>query len=376
MAKRKRIRKPRSVEPRPGFPREGILKTKEEVDAYFAADKIQCLLCGRWFKSLGNKHLRNGHGTTAEDYKEKYGLPFHRGLDGKSTRRIRIELGRQAWLDGRFEEIHKAFDPSKLAGPKRHQPFQRDLASRLGLARRGKNWKFRRKDSETVLERLRKKQRLPSDKDPNRPSLRKTKEYLNKNPDFAEKYKQTCHRLPYSLQIRAKHLSPRFQIDCQRLRAGGMSLEKIAAALGVSASFIRKELGNMPGGFRLLDKKPTVKWRLKDHEAILERVRRQQRKLKDVCNDPDLPSYSTWLLFRKSHPELVEKHRRIIFSQPYHVQLKGKVLSPQLFIDLQRMHSRGMTYKEIATEIGATLNVVVRVFRIINKDARTTSKKR
>ncbi len=51
----------------PGFPKEGKFKTLAELNAYLSGDKIQCLLCGKWFHIIGGAHLHVIHGITADD---------------------------------------------------------------------------------------------------------------------------------------------------------------------------------------------------------------------------------------------------------------------------------------------------------------------
>lgn len=63
----------------PGFPKKDKFKSKKEVDYYFNGDKIQCLICGKWYKQINNDHL-NLHDTTIEEYRERFGLPWTRGL--------------------------------------------------------------------------------------------------------------------------------------------------------------------------------------------------------------------------------------------------------------------------------------------------------
>lgn len=50
------------------------------VSNYLNNEKLECLLCGRTFKSLGN-HLVV-HGITVRQYQEQYGLPYSKGLSG------------------------------------------------------------------------------------------------------------------------------------------------------------------------------------------------------------------------------------------------------------------------------------------------------
>ncbi len=65
----------------PGYPKTDKFETDEEVEAYFSGDKIQCLLCGKWYKEL-SLHLRRIHDVTPDDYREKYGIPWKQGLTG------------------------------------------------------------------------------------------------------------------------------------------------------------------------------------------------------------------------------------------------------------------------------------------------------
>ncbi len=75
-----RKRKARKV--MPGYPRKGKFQSKEEVDAFFSGDNIQCLLCGKWFLQL-HIHLNRTHDVTSDEYREMYGLPWSRGLSGR-----------------------------------------------------------------------------------------------------------------------------------------------------------------------------------------------------------------------------------------------------------------------------------------------------
>jgi ROS/MUCR transcriptional regulator protein len=40
--------------------------------------RVQCHLCGRWYRALGSNHLLHSHGMTADEYRELVGLrPRH-----------------------------------------------------------------------------------------------------------------------------------------------------------------------------------------------------------------------------------------------------------------------------------------------------------
>ena len=75
----------------PGFPWNAKFEDKKEIDNYIAGDKIQCLLCGKWFQSLPT-HLIRVHEISPDQYKEKYGLPWRRGLCGVGLRIKRSKI--------------------------------------------------------------------------------------------------------------------------------------------------------------------------------------------------------------------------------------------------------------------------------------------
>jgi hypothetical protein len=84
----------------PGYPIEKPFETREQVDTYLNVDRLVCLLCGKTYKSLGN-HL-SVHGTNADDYKEKYGLPWGCGLTCITTKVHNVKHGKRLVADGIF----------------------------------------------------------------------------------------------------------------------------------------------------------------------------------------------------------------------------------------------------------------------------------
>ena len=89
----------------PGFPWDGKFETKEQVDAYFAGDKIQCLLCGRAMKNLAC-HLGRIHGMTCDAYRTKYGLRWWRGLSSDDLRTAR-SLARKAYAATHIDQLRE-----------------------------------------------------------------------------------------------------------------------------------------------------------------------------------------------------------------------------------------------------------------------------
>ena len=111
--------------------------TKEQIEYYFKGDKIQCLICEKWFKALG-PHLLT-HGYNVDKYKEMFGLPWSRGLvgcktadkfrDNAETLRVEGKLLTGIVSEGHRVKVHKK-------GPRRitpsHSNDRSKYLSRLG----------------------------------------------------------------------------------------------------------------------------------------------------------------------------------------------------------------------------------------------------
>ena len=122
-------------------------KTKGEIDEYLSHGKIICLECKREFNQLGN-HLIQTHFMGVDEYRDKYGLPYSRGLVGTITRDkisngavTRIEEGRAEVFDSK--KLHEARKLKKNREGKTariKQPFHDDLRDRMHIG----NTKFKR----------------------------------------------------------------------------------------------------------------------------------------------------------------------------------------------------------------------------------------
>ena len=75
-----------------GYPKDTAFTSIKELNAYYADEQIECLLCGNEFNAL-NHHLRTKHEMTVDDYRLKFGLPFSRGLNGTYTHELLAENG-------------------------------------------------------------------------------------------------------------------------------------------------------------------------------------------------------------------------------------------------------------------------------------------
>lgn len=116
--------------------REHPFETVDELDTYVGGPKIQCLECGRWFKSLAT-HLPRIHGMSHDDYREKWGIPRRYALSGTATRetlsrqiRDQIESGRLTYdhLPGAVDAARDAPRPCKSpADDARHRQLVAEI---------------------------------------------------------------------------------------------------------------------------------------------------------------------------------------------------------------------------------------------------------
>ncbi len=191
--------------------------------------------------------------------------------------------------------------------------------------------------------------------------------YVKERPEFAGKARKIHYSLPYAVQIRIHDISPRFRVDCERLRARGFTLPLIARALGVNYRVVQKTLENYNREMGLSSYRPFKKWPREYYEKILERMWKEKRPLKDVCMDPDLPGIGAWERFVEKHPELLERAGKIHYGFPYALQFKHYDVSPRFRMDCERLRARGVVTKSIADALGVGLLSVLKTLKGYNE---------
>lgn len=94
-------RKKPNYSPLPGFPIEIKFQCMEEIEKYFSGNSIQCRECGHHFRALP-RHLAHHHEISADEYRERHGLPWLRGL---TSGHLHVRLSQQAKEDGAVSHI-------------------------------------------------------------------------------------------------------------------------------------------------------------------------------------------------------------------------------------------------------------------------------
>lgn len=116
----------RSREVLPGYPWEGQFTTRTEVDAYLATDEVTCLLCGKPYRMLA-PHTSRIHAVKIADYKERFGIPQWRGINGADNsekhRANAVERGLGVAGDLALQ-VYRYRAPKKIRAPVPYVKFE------------------------------------------------------------------------------------------------------------------------------------------------------------------------------------------------------------------------------------------------------------
>ena len=238
----KRYRRRRKV--LKGFPWEGKFETKEEVYDYFSGDRIQCLLCGKWFKRLPT-HLKAIHEMTSDEYKEMYGLPWKRGLCSKDHSLKLSENLKKRHTNG-FQPDLVAARASINHSRRRHdQPFFTKIRAENVISGNKERTRYFHKDFQNVLKRMLDEHKTLSEayRDPDMPTENAVYRYYKRNKEFRKALDTTYEKLPFSVQARANKLNEdKFRKAIVSLQQSGFSVSEISRFLGVGENTIRRRL--------------------------------------------------------------------------------------------------------------------------------------
>ncbi len=127
-----------------GIPFYGVVG---EMRVDVEADRVQCHLCGGWFRKVAGTHLTRVHGWSVEEYRDAFRLPKPTATCSPGVSRRQSELNGEMIAQGRgsfarIGEIPEAQDRGRSAG---RVPRWRslgflgpDLATELHPSRNGK----------------------------------------------------------------------------------------------------------------------------------------------------------------------------------------------------------------------------------------------
>ncbi|UQI41913.1 MucR family transcriptional regulator [Vreelandella venusta] len=112
--------------------RDTPFETNEELEAYTGGPQIQCLECGKWFKSLAT-HLPRTHGMSHAEYRQKWGIPKRFALAGTATREKLSEQLKEAISKGKFtyDHLDSAVEAARTAGRGQKTPLDKKRQSEM-----------------------------------------------------------------------------------------------------------------------------------------------------------------------------------------------------------------------------------------------------
>lgn len=224
-----------------GYPVEPRQFDASEVAAYFSGDRITCLLCGKTYRSLG-VHLKHIHAMDEDAYRERYGLPYRRGLTSNAAH----DCYAQSISEDRIERLKllgdenrgKAVEAILNRGVRKTKLTIERAAARI-KAINGKS--FTADDYELILIEYaaHKPMREILGRD-GRPSRSMFNEWCRKNPQYRERYKAIHEALPYKVQAASQRLGQKFKNDVIRRHVDGQNDYEIADSFGVSPMTVNR----------------------------------------------------------------------------------------------------------------------------------------
>lgn len=106
-------------------------RQKRAREATKSDDKIQCLICGLWYKQVGS-HIWQVHKISARQYRKEYGFDVKKGQLPENYRRIKrdyvfenntvdnLKAGKKCWFKkgdhaiGRYERSQETMERLKV----------------------------------------------------------------------------------------------------------------------------------------------------------------------------------------------------------------------------------------------------------------------
>jgi hypothetical protein len=219
-------------------------QTLEQVKQYFAGETIECLLCGKQYKSLAT-HIQRIHNVSVDDYKIKYGLPFSIGLVAEETRKkysnamlLRIEAGDKTLMP--ISKVAHKGQQSK----NRFQPFAKhELSERLKQINKSRE-PITRLQMEQYVSFFEQKKIRPWEIQGRENKFgiicsATFSRHKNKHKDICDRYEKIISEIP-SRRIGKRRLRLEIIKDVEQLKKQGLSSVKIASIVGVGRTTVKR----------------------------------------------------------------------------------------------------------------------------------------
>lgn len=118
----------------PGYPIPAGLLTAEQLAVYLSSDRITCLLCGKAYRRLG-WHLEKIHGVSLDEYRDRYGLPYSKGVLSAASAKAYSDASIAAGRDGAWMAALRRLRTRPCTGTERVSAVKRraNMATLQGI---------------------------------------------------------------------------------------------------------------------------------------------------------------------------------------------------------------------------------------------------
>ncbi len=228
----------------PGYPIEQPFETREQIEAYLNCDRLVCLLCGKTYKSLCT-HL-SVHGTNADAYKEKYGLPWGCGLTCTSTKEKNIKHGKRLVSEGIFKPPTKEERTKIMANKAKPRKKPEFVINECKTRISGKQPEKLYTDNDyiKILDRAEINKCHPTDicrqNKGDIPSLTMFHKYTREHPEYKKRYDNIVSTLPKRVKMRHGKPGLDYIEQIKKLKSEYKTNAEIASILGVHEVTIEK----------------------------------------------------------------------------------------------------------------------------------------
>lgn len=228
----------------PGYPIEEPFETREQIENYLNCDRLICLLCGKTYKSLCG-HL-SVHGTNADDYKEKYGLPWGCGLTCISTKEMNINHGKRLVIEGIFKpptpKERKQIMKNK-AKPRNKAVFIINECKERISGKQPEKF-YTDGHYSKILQLAEENNCHPTDicrkNNGDLPSLSLLHKYKSENPEFKTQYDFIVDKLPKHVRMKHGKQGNKYEEQIRKLKEEYKTNAEISKIMGVHEITIEK----------------------------------------------------------------------------------------------------------------------------------------
>ena len=226
------------------------MKTKADVEDYFDGDRIECLICGKWFKSLAT-HIVRIHGVTVDEYKIKFNLPWGRGLVANETRDNCSNAIKKRIAEGNTPFINFIGNPEtmKKAQQAKKRMFRNyDIERVLSQGHEVNNF-YKQKTEEkavSILDAMESEQ-IPACYVcmlPDVPGLHNLTAACKRNASIRQRYEKIKSSLPSMIEGKTGMSRKEIKDTVMKLREEGKTTADIATDVDIGKTTVKRILRN------------------------------------------------------------------------------------------------------------------------------------